>query len=55
MAHLTKSTLASMARKQVRLVRGQSGETDKSQIMQCSLHQIDRFEFYPQSDVTLCI
>lgn len=30
MAHLTKSTLASMARRQVRLDRDQSGEADKS-------------------------
>ena len=55
MAHLTKSTLASMARRQIRLDRDQSREADKSQIMQCSLHHIDRFGFYPQSDITLCI
>lgn len=40
---MKRAILASVARKQVRSARGESGETDKSQIIQCPVHYIGIF------------
>ena len=52
MVHLKNFRISSVARKQRRLVRSECGETDKGQVMQCRVHHIDNFEFYPKSNVT---
>lgn len=52
MAHLKEFKISSVERKQKRLVRGESGETDKGQIMQCPAHHSANSESYSKSLVT---
>lgn len=47
MAHLKRSKLANVTRKQGRLARGEAKQTDKGQSLPCPVHFV-----YPESNVT---